>query len=73
MIGMRRGFFDGLLAGALAGIFVGTWLIPGTKQKRQVSVLKKGRIIGQKAGRLLAETRDAMGEVRGVIAKRLKH
>ena len=70
---MKRGFFDGLLAGALLGVILGARYIPGTQGKRRKSLMKKGRIMGMKAGRLLSETREAVDEVRGMLQRRLRH
>jgi hypothetical protein len=70
---MKRGFFDGLLAGALLGVILGARYIPGTQGKLRRPLMKKGRIIGMKAGRILSETRDAIDEVKAMLQRRLRH
>lgn len=65
----RRGFINGLIAGGVMGAILAMFLGPGRRSQPQVRLMKRGRVIGERAGKLFRRAREGM---EGVVERQLK-
>lgn len=67
---MKRGFWNGVLTGGVLGAIIGAVMTGKTGPKAKRSMMTAGKVLGRRAGRLIASTGARVGEA---IERRMRH